>query len=300
MVFELTLLSVAPPLLLGVIARVKAWFAGRTGPPLFQVYYDLIKLARKGMVVSRTASCGFTLAPLVVVVAILCAGLLFPVRGPAPIHFEGDLILFGYLLALARCAMLLAAWDVGSSFTAMGASREAAFGALAELAFFLGLVVLAVATHSLSLSGIFSHLAGRPELRAVLLLLGATFFVTTLAENARIPVDDPATHLELTMIHEAMLLDHSGPGLGLMLYGAACKLWLGLLFTAALLAPAAAPLSAGGVGWLLGKVLLLTIGIGCIESANARLRLLKVPQLLVANFVVTAFALLLMLSRGGH
>jgi len=151
---HLLLVLSVPPLLLGVIAKTKAFVAGRKGPPLMQLYYDLFKLWRKGFLMSRSATAVFRMAPLVIFVSLLAASLLLPLTGRAPIHFDGDLILFAYLLGLARFALMLGAWDCGSSFEGMGASREAAFGALSELAFFLGLVVSAIVVRSLSLSQI--------------------------------------------------------------------------------------------------------------------------------------------------
>jgi len=279
-----------PPLLLGVIAKTKAFVAGRKGPPLMQLYYDLFKLWRKGFLMSRSATAVFRMAPLVIFVSLLAASLLLPLTGRAPIHFDGDLILFAYLLGLARFALMLGAWDCGSSFEGMGASREAAFGALSELAFFLGLVVSAIVVRSLSLSQILLQAGEGAFLHPAQILLFAAFFVLLLVENARIPFDDPNTHLELTMIHEVMILDSSGPHLGWMLYASSIKLFLFSMLAVSFVWPQ---------GPLVLKIIGVGILIGVIESANARLRLIKVPQLLVANFVVMAFALLItLLGRG--
>ena len=213
-VLQLAAFLLGAPLLLGIIGRVKAVFAGRTGPPLLQPYRDLLRLARKGAVFSRTATWVFRAGPAVALAATLCAGLLLPMGAPAAaIRFAGDFILFAYLLGLARFATILAALDTGSSFEGMGAAREATFSAVAEPALFLGLVSLVRSTRSFDLS----HMLGR-QLQPVwwtdapaLLLVALALFAVALAENARVPVDDPATHLELTMVHEVMVLDHSGP-----------------------------------------------------------------------------------------
>ncbi|MBI4366483.1 MAG: NADH-quinone oxidoreductase subunit H, partial [Deltaproteobacteria bacterium] len=213
------MLIATPPFFLGVIAKTKAFFAGCKGPPLLQAYYDLVRLGRKGTVISRSSSLVLRAAPAVIFTSVLLSALFVPLWGPAPFRFEGDLILFAYFLGLGRFAMILAAMDVGSSFSGMGASREATFGALTELAFFLGFAALAAMTGEVSLTGIFEWEGSHPLWNPALLILFAAFFLILLTENSRIPIDDPATHLELTMIHEAMILDYSGPDLGLILYG---------------------------------------------------------------------------------
>jgi formate hydrogenlyase subunit 4 len=297
-VLQLAAFLLGAPLLLGIIGRVKAVFAGRTGPPLLQPYRDLLRLVRKGAVFSRTATWVFRAGPVVALAATLCAGLLLPMGAPAAaIRFAGDFILFAYLLALARFATILAALDTGSSFEGMGASREATFSAAAEPALFLGLVSLARSTRSLDLS----HMLGG-QLRPVwwtdgpaLLLVALAVFAVALAENARVPVDDPATHLELTMIHEVMVLDHSGPDFALIQYGAALKLWLfgALIVRLALGALAGQPWLAFAA--FLGGQVAFAVLIGVIESSMARLRLVRVPQLLIGAAALSAFALVLLL-----
>jgi formate hydrogenlyase subunit 4 len=299
----LTLLQLATfllgaPLLLGVIGRVKAIAAGRTGPPLLQPYLDLLRLARKGAVFSRTATWVFRAGPAVALAATLAAGLLVPMGAPeAPLRFGGDFILFAYLLGLARFATILAALDTGSSFEGMGAAREATFSAVAEPALFLGLVSLARSTRSFELSSMLGV-----QLQPVwwtdgpaLLLVGLAIFAVALAENSRVPVDDPATHLELTMIHEVMVLDHSGPDLAMIQYGAGLKLWIfgALLVRLALGALAGAPWTAFGA--FLGGQLLFAVAVGLVESGMARFRLLRVPQLLIGASALSAFALVLLL-----
>ena len=284
-----------PPFFLGVIAKTKAFFAGRKGPPLLQGYYDLFKLLRKGTVYSRSSSTLLRIAPLVILTATLASGLFVPLLKSAPIPFDGDLILFVFFLGLGRFFTILAAMDVGSSFEGMGASREATFGALTELAFFLGLVALAAMTRSASLSGIFEWEGSHPLWNPALLILFAAFFLILLTENSRMPIDDPTTHLELTMIHEVMILDYGGPDLGLILYGTWVKLFLFMALVSSILWP---PWAAGvwaGAGWLIVKVMGMAIAIGVIESANARLRLIRIPQLLIANFVATALSLVIIL-----
>jgi formate hydrogenlyase subunit 4 len=283
---------VMPPLMVGVIARTKALLAGRRGPPLLQPYHDLAKLLRKGVVRSRTTTWVFVAGPAVGLVTTLLAALLVPLGGHrAPIGFEGDFVLFAYALGLGRFFTIAAALDTGSSFEGMGAAREATFSALAEPSLFFGLLVLGRASGSASLSGMLGPaVAGAwGTAGAALASVVVSWFVVLLAENSRIPFDDPATHLELTMIHEVMVLDHSGPLLGLIQYGAAMKLFV---FGALVLA-VAAPLG-GRDPWLAWALfaaasLGLAAAVGVAEAVMARLWLPKVPSLLVAACVLAAF-----------
>jgi formate hydrogenlyase subunit 4 len=287
-----------PPLLLGIIAKTKALFAGRSGPPVLQPYYDLIKLFRKGSVFSTTTTWVFRAGPVVGLVTALIAVLLIPLASAnAPIpSFTGDLILLAYLLGLGRFFTASAALDTGSAFEGMGAAREVTFACLAEPAFFLGLLVLAKLSGSLQLSGMLSSsLASHwPTAGASLALVLLSWFIILLAENSRIPFDDPNTHLELTMIHEVMVLDHSGPAFGMILYGAALKLFI----FAALIVHLAFPV-ATGLPWLdwpllVGGLLLIAVAIGIVESTMARLRLTHVPVLLVAACLLSAFGVILL------
>lgn len=286
------------PLLSGVINRTKAWFAGRRGQPLLQAYYDLAKLLRKGAVYSHTTTWVFRAGPVVGLAAVLIVLALLPFGGmPAPVAFAGDLVLFAYLLGLLRFFTVIAALDTGSSFEGMGASREVQLAALAELALFLGLAALAKYTHSLSLSSIFGEIEVRTWQVAgpTLLLVVLALMVVLLAENARIPVDDPNTHLELTMIHEAMVLDHSGPDLAFIFYTAALKLWVFGALIVGIVLPVRTGWIALDLAAAVSGLLALGVVVGIIESSMARLRLVRVPQLLVGAAVLSAVALLLAL-----
>jgi formate hydrogenlyase subunit 4 len=294
---------VLAPLLLGVINRTKAFFAGRVGPPLLQSYYDLWKLLHKGAVYSRTTTWVFRAGPVVTLAAYLTALTVLPFGGsPALLSFSGDFLVLAYLLGLARFFTVSAALDTGSSFEGMGASREVFFSALAEPALLLGLA--AISRETLRVAGLPSdplslsviHQAISPAVWAqaglMLTLVLGTLVVVLLVENSRIPVDDPNTHLELTMIHEVMVLDHGGPDLAFILYGASLKLWL----LGALLVGIALPRS--GSLWLdslagLASMLGLAVAVGVIESSMARLRLLRVPQLLVGAAALAALAFVL-------
>lgn len=292
---NMVLMLVLAPFLFGVINRTKAFFAGRQGPPLLQLYHDLFKLLRKGAVYSRTTTWVFRCGPAAGLGALLAAAALVPFGGrPALMAFDGDLVLFLYLLGLLRFFMVLAALDTGSSFEGMGASREVQFAVLAEPALFLGLAVLARQTGQLSLSAIYANLnfASWVHSGPVLALVAVAVLVVFLAETCRIPVDDPNTHLELTMIHEVMALDHGGVDLAAILYGAALKFWLlGALLTGFVL-----PLRTGAVfldtGLFLAAMMILAVVVGVIESTMARLRLLKVPHLLVVALSLSILALI--------
>jgi formate hydrogenlyase subunit 4 len=296
--FQIGLLLLLPPLLVGVVSRTKAIFAGRRGPPLLQAYYDLAKLIRKGAVYSRTTTWMFRASPAVGLASVAAAGLMLAVAGePALVSFAGDFVLFAYLLALARFFTALGALDTGSSFEGMGAAREVSFASMAEPALFLSLIVLARATGSLSLSGMLGPaLAPAWSAAAPALLLAAiSLYVVALAENARIPVDDPNTHLELTMIHEVMVLDHSGPDLAFILYGASLKLFLfGAVLVRVVLGHRPESLLASEAAFVAGMIGFAVL-LGVTESVMARLRLVRVPQMLVGASVLSVFALVLLL-----
>lgn len=287
-----------PPLLLGIINRTKALFAGRRGQPLLQLYYDVWKLLRKGAVYSRTTTWVFRAGPIIGLAAVLASMALIPFgKMPALVAFPGDLILFAYLLGLMRFFTVIAALDTGSSFEGMGGSREVQFSALAEPALLLALGAVARRTGSISLSGMFDKISVDLWQTAglSLALVIATLLVVLLCENARIPVDDPNTHLELTMIHEVMVLDHGGPDFAFILYGAALKLWV----LGALLIGIAVPIQSGNpwidIAVYIGAMLALGVVIGIVESTMARLRLVRVPQLLVGASVLATLALILVL-----
>jgi formate hydrogenlyase subunit 4 len=286
------------PLLLGVINRVKAVFAGRTGQPLLQAYFDLFKLFRKGAVYSKTTTWIFRAGPVVGLAAVLVALSVVPFGGlAAPLHFGGDLLLLAYALGLMRFFTVIAALDTGSAFEGMGASREVQFSALAEPSLLLGLAAIAYKTGSYSLSEMIPGILSRiwTVEGPAMAMIAIAILIVLLAENARIPVDDPNTHLELTMIHEVMVLDHSGPDFGFILYSAALKLWV----MGALLIGLVVPVHTGSL-WIdisaaVAGMMVLAILIGVIESVMARLRLLRVPQLLVGAGAISLIGLILVL-----
>jgi formate hydrogenlyase subunit 4 len=286
-----------PPLLLGVIVKTKAAFAGRTGAPLLQPYHDLWKLVRKGSVFSRTTTWVFRAGPVVGLATAALATALVPVGGrPALVAFPGDFLLLAYLLGLGRFFTVAAALDTGSAFEGMGGAREATFACLAEPALVLGLVALARSAGSLSLSVMLGpHLAEAwTHDAATFVLVAAAVFIVLLAENCRIPFDDPATHLELTMVHEVMVLDHGGPALGLIMYGAALKLFVFSAVVARLLVPVGALAAPAAWAVSIAALLAVAVAIGVVESTMARLRLTHVPILLVAACLLSAFGVVLL------
>ena len=282
------------PLLPGIINKVKAWVAGRRGPPVLQLYYDLAKLWRRGVVLSNLASPAFIAGPAIGWMALTLAAMLMPL-GPAgsALSFRGDVLLLIYLLALARFCTAWAAMETGSAFEGMGSAREVSYAVLTEAAIIAAVLSLIVHTSSVTLITMLAPSAG-----AGAALLAAGLFTVLLAENCRVPFDDPNTHLELTMIHEAMILDHSGPPLAAILHGAAIKLLLFsvLLVQAVLPIGEMSPLAAAGA--LAGGVLTVTVGVGLVESLLARLAFRRVPLLLTTAFLLCLFALLVAWKGG--
>ncbi len=293
MIFHILLLLGIAPLLAGIITRVKAKVGGRHGAPILQLYFDIWKLLRKEMVLSVTTTWVFRAGPILAVAIPLLACLFIPFGSlsAAPVSFTGDFVLFAYLFGLSRFFTVLSALDTGSSFEGMGAAREVTFSCLAEPTLFIIFMVLTRLSGDLSLAGMLSPGNGGISL----FFASVCLFIVLLAENCRIPFDDPNTHLELTMIHEVMVLDHSGPDLGMILYGAAMKLFV----LAALLTDIVLPGSTGNILFdaviFIGFMLGLAVCIGLVESSMARLRMIRVPQLLVGTSLLSFFSFILLL-----
>ena len=299
---NIILLLILPIPFLGLINRVKALWAGRQGAPILQTAYDLWKLLHKDEVISKTTSFIFRLSPAVQIATVTFAALLMPLPGQSSlISFPGDFILFTYALGLAKFMLVVAAMDTGSSFEGMGASREVTFSTIVEPAFFLLLGSLALITGQTSFAAIFALLTYSASYSVLVKSLCAiSLFIMLLVEGCRVPVDDPNTHLELTMIHEVMILDYSGPDLAFLLYGAALK----MVLLATLLANLLIPASAGTAGGLLlfgGVVVLTAVGVGLVESLMARARMTHVTQFifLLTALAVTTFSVVLFFLDGG-
>lgn len=285
------------PLLPGIINRVKAWFAGRRGQPVFQTYYDIIKLLRKSAVFSKTTSEFFRLGPLVAMVSTMFAVFIVPL-GPitSVLAFQGDIFLIVFLLALGRFATITAALDTGSSFEGMGASREAFFSSLVEPGIFLCMLGLAKLTGSFSMKSILYGLSAEHWFThaPTLCLIVVALFIIMLAENARIPVDDPNTHLELTMIHEVMVLDHSGVEFGVITFTSALKLFLGSAIISQVLLPVHTGNTLADVAVRLCAMCVVMGIVGVVESTMARLRMFIVPQMLVGAIILAATGILML------
>jgi formate hydrogenlyase subunit 4 len=300
--FVFLLAACLPFFFIGIINKTKALWAGRKGASVFQPYYDFFKLLRKGEVISKTTSFVFRLAPSVNIAAALFAMLFIPIPFiGAIISFPGDFVIFTYALGLSKFMLVLAALDTGSSFEGMGASREVTFSTLVEMALFIVLGTLALLTNQISFEAIFAMLtvsAGYSLL--VKILLVASLFIMLLAEGSRVPVDDPNTHLELTMIHEVMILDYSGPDLAFMVYAAGMKMMLVALLIANLCIPPYLTLMAT-LFLFTGILVFIYISVGAVESLIARSRMSHVPQFifLMTALSLTAFAVVAFFLRGG-
>jgi formate hydrogenlyase subunit 4 len=253
---------------------------------------------RRGLVLSTTTTWMFRAGPVVTLATVLLAGLLIPIGGAdAPVAFAGDLILFAYLFGLARFFTTSAALDTGSAFEGMGSAREVTFACLSEPALFFAFMVLAKISGSISLTPMLHAPAGTLSagVAAPLVLIGIGLFIVLLAETCRIPIDDPTTHLELTMIHEAMALDHSGPLFSVILYASAVK----LLVLGTVLLHVIVPFEFGRA-WLdwplyVVEILGLAAGIGAVESIMARLQMRHVPYLLVGAMLFCGFGFILLI-----
>ncbi len=291
-----------PILLVGLVNRTKSWWVGRKGPRLLQSAYDLWRLLGKRPVISATASPLFRVGAYVVLICGLLAASMIPLLGQfAPLQFSHDFVVVAYTLGLARIVLMISAMDVGSSFEGMGAAREASFATFAEPALFLLIGTASAATGMTSFADLIGYLHHTPHYSIIVAPLTIALLILLQAEAARIPVDDPMTHLELTMIHEVMILDHSGPELAAMQYAAALKMTLYAGLIAALINPFN-PLIDPVAGVLVSLALMLTVAVvvGCIESLSARLPMRWVPAyLLIASVTLLGSMLVIGLGVSG-
>ena len=288
------------PGLIGFVRLLKARMQGRRGPGILQPYRDLAKLLNKERVVSTQASWIFHAAPGILFASTLVAGLLVPlVAAPLPLDRVGDLVVVVYLLLLGTFFLALAGLDTASAFGGMGSSRAMTIAALAEPTIALAIFGMAVAAGSTNLGEIVARTLSHPEatLSAGHLMAFAALFIVMLAETGRLPVDNPATHLELTMIHEAMTLEYSGPYLALVEWSGQMKFFLFLALLSNLVFPwgVSVEMTPGailvGVGALVLKLVVLATGLAILETRLAKLRLFRVPELLGVSFLLALLAI---------
>ncbi len=292
LLFNILILLFAPFLMIGVIKKTKAFFAGRKGVSIFQPLWDFIRLMKKDFVISNTTSWVFKFAPIVGFATTIFAALFVPMAGGMSIiNVPCAFIIFAYSLSLGKFFALLSAMDTGSSFEGMGAAREACFSTIVEPAFFIAMASVVALTGHFSFGNLRLILENAGVYGIMIIaLLAVTLFIMLLIECCRVPVDDPTTHLELTMIHEVMILDNSGMDLGLITWASAIKMLLFQALIANLVIPASL------VGWqailaFVAVIFVLSIVVGIVESSMARFRMTHVFEFI---FVMTLTALLIL------
>jgi len=292
----------AAPLFVSLIKKIKAKTQGRQGPPVFQTYYQIAKLLRKEVVCSSHASWITRAAPLVNMAAILVAALFVPlVFVPEPVGGIGNIIVFLYLLSLARFFMALAGLDAGSSFGGMGSSREMSISAIIEPTTIIVFAAMAFVFKSMDIFAMFTGatVTGGTPATPVLILIGISLFIILVVETSRIPVDNPETHLELTMIHEGMLLEQSGKNLALMEYSSAIKLTLMMALLINIVIPAGLALTLTAAGIAVAAVLFIIKGsvlaviIGLFESSMAKKRFFQLPSLFAMAFFFSTLIIII-------
>jgi len=299
---QATAVLLLAPLIKGINRKAKARLQGRHGAGVLQPYYELVKLMKKDSVVSETTSWIFASAPYASFAAMIVAGLIVPIfTTDLAAGAAGDFIALVYLFAMARLFVALAALDAGSSFGGMGSSREMTLSALAEPALLMSVFVVAVSAGTTSIGAMSSYVAGLglDAIPPAYALAFVAFMIIAFAETGRIPFDNPATHLELTMIHEAMILEYSGKQLALIEWASSIKQLLIMALAINLFLPwgiatqAAAPMAlAGSLIIFIAKLTLLSVMIAAIESSTAKWRLFRVPNLLILSIVLSALALI--------
>jgi formate hydrogenlyase subunit 4 len=298
---QLVLVLIVAPLLSGLIKTLKARLQNRRGPNILQTYRDIFKLLRKGMVIPETASWIFSATPYIVFATAVLVGLMIPMAATdAPLSLFGGVLAVVYLLALGRFFLALGGLDAGSSFGGLGSSREMTISAIAEPAMMLAIFTVALAASSTNLSEMAKVAVSQSWkfLAPSQMLAFAALFIVLIAETGRIPVDNPATHLELTMIHEAMILEYSGPYLALLEWGASIKQLVLMTLVVNTFFPfgLSSDWTARGLGlglvYYLTKMFLLACLIVLVETTNAKLRLFRVPELLMVSFIFGALALI--------
>ncbi|MCE8428749.1 MAG: NADH-quinone oxidoreductase subunit H [Candidatus Methanoperedens sp.] len=308
-VIQIIVILALSPLLSGIIKKIKAFFQIRKGPSILQPYYDLAKLLRKDSVVSENVSWIFHAAPIISFAAVLTAGLIIPIFiSDMPLGFAGDLIAVVYLFALARFFTALASLDAGSSFGGMGGSREMFVASMVEPALMLSIFAIALNVGSTNLGYITQTVsnAGLSSVSPYHLLAFVAMFIIAIAETGRIPIDNPATHLELTMIHEAMILEYSGKQLAIMELGAMMKQLLVYALLANIFFPwgIAQIISTTGIAIALIvfiiKIVIMGTIMAIVETSTAKWRLFRLPDLLSISLMLSFLSLVsFIIVKGG-
>jgi formate hydrogenlyase subunit 4 len=307
--FQIIFILALAPLLSGIIKKIKAFFQIRKGASIFQPYYDIAKLLRKDSVVSENVSWIFHAAPVISFAAVLTAGLIVPVFiSNMPFSFAGDLIAVIYLFALARFFTALASLDAGSSFGGMGGSREMFVASMVEPALMLSIFAVALNVGSTNLSHISQIVSamGPSAISPYHLLAFVAFFIIAIAETGRIPVDNPATHLELTMIHEAMILEYSGKQLAIVELGAMVKQLLIFSLLVNIFLPWGIANDVGFVNMAIAlivyliKIIVIGALMAIVETSTAKWRLFRLPDLLSVSLMLSFLSLVsFIIVKGG-
>ncbi|NQT10598.1 MAG: NADH-quinone oxidoreductase subunit H [Desulfobacteraceae bacterium] len=288
------------PFFSAIIIKVKAFFGGRKGSPFLINYYTLIKLFKKGSVYSTSTTIIFKLGPIISLSSAATALMFLPIAGIAPVFsFNGDVLFVLYLLGLGRFFTIAAAMDTASPFEGMGAAREAYFPIICEATMFMVLILFYKLTGELSLASYFS--GNNPAILwnsagSTMLFVVIALFIVLLTENSRVPVDDPATHLELTMIHEVMVLDHSGPDFGFIELASFCKLFFYSTIVSRLLFPLFFPFETLNPALEICSLICVYVAAGVTESVMARYRMDKVPKFILTSFALASFATVIIME----
>ena len=294
--FQSIVLVMLAPLVNGIIRKIKAFSQKRQGPPLLQMYFDIYKLFKKETVVSDVSSWIFKGTPYIVLATALCAGMMVPVLTTStPGALQGDIIYVVYVLALGRFFMMLGALDTGSTFGGMGSSREALISSLAEPALLVSLITIALIARTTSVYGMMIKMqtGGIPLLQPVYVLLFFSILLVIMMDTSRTPVDDPATHLELTMVHEAMILEYSGRNLAFMELGAVIKQLVLITLVVNLFMPYKQFMGSGALfllialGIYLLKVIFVSIIMGLVEVSTVKFRFFSVPNLAALSLILS-------------
>lgn len=289
---DLIILLFVPFLMMGLIKKTKAFWGGRKGPSLLQPWFDFVRLMKKDYVISNTTTSVFKITPIISIASVIFAGLFIPLSsGNAIVNIPVGLIVFAYILGLGKFFALISAMDTGSSFEGMGASREACFTSIVEPAFFMTIGSIMALTGNYTFDSLSKILTSSGTYGFLIIVFAAVIlFIMLLTEGSRVPVDDPTTHLELTMIHEVMILDNSGSDLALLIWANGIK----MLLISSLIAFMIIPNNVSdfiGVILYLCVIALLSIIIGTVESSMARIRMSHVFEFV---FIMSSLALVVL------